>query len=61
MTRGRMPVESRRGFTLIEVMLVLAIAVIIAGLSWAAMQGPMARWRCQGGRRRPQGVGCGPR
>jgi prepilin-type N-terminal cleavage/methylation domain-containing protein len=40
-----MPVESRRGFTLIEVMLVLAIVVIIAGLSWTAMQGPMARWR----------------
>ena len=37
-----MPVESRRAFTLIEVMLVLAIIVIIAGLSWTAMQGPLA-------------------
>ncbi len=34
--------ESRRAFTLIEVMLVLAIIVIIAGLSWTAMQGPLA-------------------
>ena len=35
----------RRAFTLVEVLLVLALLVIISGISWVALQGPLARQR----------------
>jgi prepilin-type N-terminal cleavage/methylation domain-containing protein len=35
----------RRAFTLVEVLLTLAIVVIISGLAWVSLQGPFARQR----------------
>jgi prepilin-type N-terminal cleavage/methylation domain-containing protein len=37
--------ESRRAFTLLEVLLTLALVVIISGVAWVALQGPLARQR----------------
>ena len=36
---------SRRAFTLVEVLLTLAILVIMAGVTWSALQRPLARQR----------------
>lgn len=35
----------RRGFTLVELLLVLALAVVLAALSWPAVRGPLSRMR----------------
>src|SRR5271166_2762958 len=35
----------RRAFTLIEVLLVMALMVIISAVAWMALQGPLARQR----------------
>ncbi len=36
---------SRRAYTLVEVLLVLALLVIISGVAWVAVKGPMAHYR----------------
>jgi prepilin-type N-terminal cleavage/methylation domain-containing protein len=43
----REPRRSRRGFTLTELMLVIAIVALLCGLAAPSMTGMLARWRTQ--------------
>ncbi len=45
MMRPRTRTDASRAFTLVEVLLVLALLVIVAGMAWATLQRPMARQR----------------
>ncbi len=45
MTQSSTRREACRAFTLVEVLLVLALLVIISGVAWTAIQGPLARQR----------------
>jgi prepilin-type N-terminal cleavage/methylation domain-containing protein len=48
MLRPFHPLRGERGFTLVEVIVVVVIAGILVGLSYSGFSGMLARYRCQG-------------
>ena len=48
MQRPFPPLRDERGFTLVEVIMVILIAGILIGFSYAGFSGMLARYRCQG-------------